>query len=247
MLARFHPRTILLLGLGAVVLLGIGLDLWLKARAPAAEVAPLSSSDDALYDRLVEEASDHVERGVVLLELGLRDEALSEFAAALLTFEASPLRSSPWVAPQLAQLEATIHALYEGRADGVAGPGLRSRLRAVLAPEEFAAAVQRVFERFQRRYGRGFDITGADHLEHRTLYGPGGALDIRTRDLDPYQVQFLIAEFQREGLRVKDFSTDAVLQAQIVAAVSAGLPERAGTGLHLHVDRFADRWDRWTR
>ena len=41
-------------------------------------------------------------------------------------------------------------------------------------------------------------------------------------------------------MRVKDFSTDAVLQAQIRAAYDAGRGDRAGTALHLHVDRFVN-------
>jgi hypothetical protein len=51
---------------------------------------------------------------------------------------------------------------------------------------------------------------------------------------------------REEGIRVKDFSDDAVLRAQIRSAHAAGLSARAGTGLHLHVDRFPNRRDRWT-
>jgi hypothetical protein len=45
---------------------------------------------------------------------------------------------------------------------------------------------------------------------------------------------------------VKDFSADSVLQRQINSAIKAGLADRAGTGLHLHVDRFANRRDAFT-
>jgi hypothetical protein len=55
-----------------------------------------------------------------------------------------------------------------------------------------------------------------------------------------------VANCRAAGIRVKDFSTDSVLQAQIQSAIKAGLADRAGTGVHLHVDRFADRHDRWT-
>ena len=45
---------------------------------------------------------------------------------------------------------------------------------------------------------------------------------------------------------MKDFSVDAVLQRQIESARRAGHFDRMGTGLHMHVDRFANRYDRWT-
>jgi hypothetical protein len=51
---------------------------------------------------------------------------------------------------------------------------------------------------------------------------------------------------RQRGIRVKDFSQDSILQLQVAAAKRAGLLDRAGTGLHLHIDRFAGRRDRWT-
>ena len=60
------------------------------------------------------------------------------------------------------------------------------------------------------------------------------------------QTGYLIAGFGAVGIRVKDFSDDVILQRQIRAAVAAGLADRAGTGLHLHIDRFRDRRDRYT-
>ncbi|WP_420130194.1 hypothetical protein [Longimicrobium sp.] len=35
-------------------------------------------------------------------------------------------------------------------------------------------------------------------------------------------------------------------QAQIESARRRNRPDLMGTGLHLHIDRFANRWDRWT-
>ncbi len=99
---------------------------------------------------------------------------------------------------------------------------------------------------FRSRYRDSVVVTGRDHPEHLSLYGPRSAMDIRVRGLAPDQVQFLVAGFQQRGIRVKDFSTDAVLRAQVAAALRAGVPDRAGTGVHLHVDRFRDRSDRWT-
>ena len=96
------------------------------------------------------------------------------------------------------------------------------------------------------RFGREIVVTGRDHAEHLALYGAGGAVDLRVRDLTPGQVAYAVAELRRAGVRVKDFSSDAVLRAQVAAARAAGLADRAGTGLHLHADRFLDRTDRWT-
>ena len=45
---------------------------------------------------------------------------------------------------------------------------------------------------------------------------------------------------------MKDFSQDSVLARQIQAAIRAGLADRAGTGVHLHIDRFANRRDAFT-
>jgi hypothetical protein len=89
-------------------------------------------------------------------------------------------------------------------------------------------------------------VTGRDHPEHLSLYGARSAMDIRVRGLRPDQVQFLVKGFSDRRIRVKDFSSDQILRAQIAAAIRAGVPDRAGTGVHLHVDRYRDRNDRWT-
>ena len=241
-----RPQTILAAGLGLVLLLSALLVIYLRTTVPPRAPSPLSAADNALYGRLLATASDHVERGAVLLELGLRDEALDEFSSALVAFESSRLRDNPWVRPRMAQLEATVRTIYAGEAGASGLADLSGFLRPAKSVNQFAAAVLEVENRFIRRYGRGLDVTGRDHIEHVALYGPGSAVDIRTYDLSPLQVQFLSDEFRREGLRVKDFSNDAVLQMQVLAALRAGHPERAGTGLHLHVDRFTDRVDAWT-
>jgi hypothetical protein len=66
------------------------------------------------------------------------------------------------------------------------------------------------------------------------------------RNLTQVQITFLITGFGSQGIRVKDFSKDAILQRQIRAAIARGLADRAGTGLHLHIDRFRDRRDPYT-
>ena len=118
--------------------------------------------------------------------------------------------------------------------------------RGALTPEQFAAAVEEAQQVFQARFGRRVIVTGRDHGEHMLLYGAGGALDMRVRDLTRAQLVFFMDELRRRGVRVKDFSDDRVLQAQIESARRRNRPDLMGTGLHLHIDRFANRWDRWT-
>jgi hypothetical protein len=106
--------------------------------------------------------------------------------------------------------------------------------------------VEEAQQEFEARYGRRIVVTGRDHGEHMMLYGPGGALDMRVRDLTREQLVFGMNALRRRGVRVKDFSDDRVLQAQIESARRRNRPDLMGTGLHLHIDRFANRWDRWT-
>jgi hypothetical protein len=201
------------------------------------------------------DASRSIERGSTLLELGLATPALEEFAGAIAAFEGSILAQNKYVRPTIEGLAATVHDIYQyyriatpaafARASGRRMDFSRS-LPARLSVDQFRVAVDRVGMGFKRKYGRTIEITGADHPEHLSLYGPGGALDIRVKNLSREQVSFLIAGFGAVGIRVKDFSDDVVIQRQIQAAIAAGLADRAGTGLHLHIDRFRDRRDRYT-
>jgi hypothetical protein len=115
-----------------------------------------------------------------------------------------------------------------------------------LSVQEFAAGFAAVRAAFAERYRANLIVTGSDHPEHLSLYGPGGALDLRSSTLQPDQVQFVVDAARTQGIRVKDFSQDSVLRVQIAAAIKAGVSNRAGTGLHLHIDRFANRRDRFT-
>ena len=246
-----------------VVLAGIaigggyfGYRAWLAGTHAASQTTDaFTYAETQLYDSLMVEASRSIERGSTLLDLGLRDAALEEFALALAGFEKSVLADNRFVRPTIEELAATVRDIYRfNRMDAPAafsrGGGRRmdlsKNLPARLTTDQFRAGVERVTLGFQRRYQRSVEITGADHPEHLSLYGPGGALDIRVKTLTRDQIGFLIAGFGAVGIRVKDFSDDAVLQRQILAAVAAGLADRAGTGLHLHVDRFRDRRDRYT-
>lgn len=250
------------LGVTATLLIvGAGVLVW-RAVFPSESGVPaaLSEADARAYDAVAAQAEDHIERGSTLLEIGLPDPALREFGAAVTTLESTPLRSNPWVRPRIDALEAGIAAIYRERRVAVPtrfaraaaparptnGAPVPLAREARLSTTEFSTHLEQVRSAFSARFGRELVVTGRDHAEHVALYGPGGAADLRVRDLPPDQVQFVVAQLRTAGMRVKDFSTDAVLQAQVASARAAGLADRASTGLHLHTDRFVDRVDRWT-
>lgn len=217
-------------------------------------VTPLSDNDATLFDSLLLVSYDHMERGSTLLDLGLNDQALQEFARSTNVIETSRLRDNPWVKPRIASLEATIGEVYRTRSVAVpskyrnakATVSTASSLKAQLSAADFATKFDAVETRFASQFHRQVVVTGRDHPEHLSLYGRGGAIDMRVNDLSRDQVQWIVANCRAAGIRVKDFSTDSVLQAQIKSAIKAGLSDRAGTGVHLHVDRFADRHDKYT-
>ncbi|MEZ4588945.1 MAG: FHA domain-containing protein [Gemmatimonadales bacterium] len=221
-----------------------------RAAAP-----PLTPEEGQLYDRLMAEATRSIERGSMLLDLGLEEAALQQFSQAISTFEASDLSSNAWVRPSIEALVESVRRIYQENKGNVPSAWRNVRgqaadlsriMSAALTTDQFAKAMDAVRTEFKAKFGRDVVITGSDHAEHLSLYGRGGALDIRVRDLTREQVDFLISTCVTLGVRVKDFSRDEVLQAQIAAAKARGWNDRAGTGLHIHVDRFRDRRDRWT-
>lgn len=256
------------LGLAAAALVVAAGVLVYRAVAPGAPDVPpaLTEAEARAYDALEAQAADHIERGSALLEIGVPDAALRDFGAAVAVLDSSPLRDNPWVRPRVDALEQNIAAIYRERRvavptrianaaaaaaaraprGGAAAPAAPLARESRLTVAEFAQRLEHVRSDFAARFGRPLVVTGRDHAEHVALYGPGGAADFRVRDLPPDQVQFVVASLRGAGIRVKDFSTDAVLQAQVASARAAGLFDRASTGLHLHADRFVDRRDRWT-
>lgn len=95
-------------------------------------------------------------------------------------------------------------------------------------------------KRFREQYDRDITLTGADHAEHRRLYGPGSAYDIRVRDLTREQVKFIIATGNELDLRIKDFSTWESVAAHNARSLKLGRPsDTFATGIHLHIDRMA--------
>jgi hypothetical protein len=216
--------------------------------------ALLSDQQAIRFDSLLVVAYDHLERGNSLLELHVTDDAALEFARGINTLALSDLRAHPQVRPRIEALESTVAAIY--RAQRLAVPdayaGARTTMsadklrNAVLSRDQFSHAVDLVSAAFRLKYHVPIVVVGRDHAEHLALYGKGGALDLRSFTMSADQVAYVIAQCRSYGIRVKDFSQDSILQRQVRAAVNAGLSERAGTGLHIHIDRFADRRDRWT-
>ncbi len=252
-------RTVLVSGmvLLAVALVGgFGWIAWRTiAERPQAPAPLLSEQDGLVFDSLFSVALDHIERGNILLDLGVSQTALNEFAEGITTLSTSTLRKNAYVQERIEELRTSISAVYLERRIAVpaslagkrGGRALQGQgLASVLSVPDFGSAIDAVRAEFQARFKVPLDVTGRDHAEHLSLYGAGGAVDLRSRGLSPVQVQFVVESAQRIGVRVKDFSRDAILQAQIAAAINAGVADRASTGLHLHLDRFADRRDRWT-
>jgi hypothetical protein len=108
-----------------------------------------------------------------------------------------------------------------------------------LLPELFQMRFAELRKRFQEKYDREITLTGADHAEHRRLYGSGSAYDIRVRDLTREQVAFIIATGRGLGLRIKDFSTWESVAAHNTRTLMLGRPlDTLATGVHLHIDRM---------
>ena len=113
-------------------------------------------------------------------------------------------------------------------------------LNGPLTPPVFQTRFAELRTKFRDKYGRDIVLTGADHGEHRRLYGKGSAFDIRARDLNREQVQFIIRQGNVLGLRIKDFSTWEKVSAHNVRTLMLGRPlDTLATGLHLHIDRMA--------
>ncbi len=109
-----------------------------------------------------------------------------------------------------------------------------------LTPEAFQRQFADLRKIFREKYDRDIVLTGADHGEHRRLYGRGSAYDIRARDLNREQVDFIISTGTKLGLRIKDFSTWQKVAAHNSRTLSLGRPlDTLATGLHLHIDRMA--------
>ena len=113
--------------------------------------------------------------------------------------------------------------------------------RGPLTVDGFQRKFAELRKRFNEKYDRDITLTGTDHNEHRRLYGVGSAFDIRVRDLTREQVNFIIANGARLGLRIKDFSTWERVQAHNGRTIALGRPlDTLATGVHLHIDRMSN-------
>jgi hypothetical protein len=109
-----------------------------------------------------------------------------------------------------------------------------------LTAAEFQRRFAELRNRFREKYDRDITLTGADHGEHRRLYGRGSAFDVRARDLTREQVRFIIAAGNSLGLRIKDFSTWDKVAAHNARTLFLGRPlDTLATGIHLHIDRMS--------
>lgn len=108
-----------------------------------------------------------------------------------------------------------------------------------LTSADFQLRFNELRESFRGKYGRDMTLTGADHGEHTRLYGRGSAYDIRVRDLNREQVDYIISAGSKLGLRIKDFSTWDKVAAHNARSSSLGRPlDTYATGIHLHIDRM---------
>lgn len=228
--------------------------IWYTLFRATRTIVTLNDRQAGELDSLLAVAYDHVERGGTLLELGLGDGAVDEFARAVNTLELSDLRNNPQVRPRIEALQASVAAIY--REQRLAVPGNYANATSPLTPDQlktaslsvdqFAAQYALMAAQFKARFGHEIIVTGRDHAEHVALYGKGGAMDLSVADMTPVEIQFLVDNAHARHIRIKDFSQDTVLRRQVASAIKAGLQFEAGTGLHLHIDRFANRRDRWT-
>jgi len=131
---------------------------------------------------------------------------------------------------------------FEGRppAEPTEGGNAPATLaRGPLTVDGFQRQFAELRKRFNEKYDRDITLTGADHSEHRRLYGPGSAYDIRVRDLTREQVSFIISAGASLGLRIKDFSTWDRVQTHNSRTIALGRPlDTLATGIHLHIDRM---------
>jgi hypothetical protein len=240
--------------LAVLLVAGAAVVTWYGFFHAPKSIAVLTDQQATELDSLLSQAYDHVERGGTLLELGLGDGAAQEFARAINTLELSDLRNNPQVKPRIEALEASVASIYRERSLAVpenyanaTSPLTPEQLKtASLSVEDFAAKFGLMAATFKATFGHEIIVSGRDHAEHVILYGKGGAMDLSIKTMTPGEIDWVVNQAHQFHIRVKDFSRDSVLRRQVANAVKSGLLFEAGTGLHIHIDRFANRRDRWT-
>jgi hypothetical protein len=227
----------------------------LTALIPAATKAQTENAGPRVTpEAVLQTARQHIQRGEDCISRGDADCARREFDSALDSVLESgiDLRANQTLLAGWREMIEVINR--HETAPLVAGggsfwrqqefDGLPSEEEVVTrqAPMVSGTFQQRFTElqkRFREKYDRDITLTGADHAEHRRLYGPGSAYDIRVRDLTREQVKFIIATGNALDLRIKDFSTWESVAAHNARSLKLGRPsDTFATGIHLHIDRM---------
>jgi hypothetical protein len=73
------------------------------------------------------------------------------------------------------------------------------------AGDDFLTTFQQLDDEFKSRYGRSLFVTAGDNAEHRKLH-PGGARDVRTKDMSDDERQFVKSRAPELGLNLRDYS-----------------------------------------
>ena len=101
----------------------------------------------------------------------------------------------------------------------------------------FLVRVGELQRRFKEKFGRAFTVTGRDTSAHSRLYGSGRAVDVRVRDLNSAQVQFLLQNARALNMRALDFSTSDLVFRHNTRVISLGRSlDTMATGVHLHLN-----------
>ncbi len=225
-----------------------------NARVQSSGVRPGDSSPDEIVKR----ASQHIQKGEGCLSAGAVDCARREFDSAIDEFlEAGvdlrgderllggwretieKINRHEMASPAAAGKQFWRSQDFEGQPVKESAAETLAEAGSPLVPELFQERFAELRRRFQEKYDREITLTGADHAEHRRLYGSGSAYDIRVRDLTREQVGFITTTGRGLGLRIKDFSTWESVAAHNARTLMLGRPmDTLATGVHLHIDRM---------
>ncbi|HKV42098.1 MAG TPA: hypothetical protein VJX67_23030 [Blastocatellia bacterium] len=236
------------------------------SQAGVAGVRAVGRREDGIEDVVNEvlvQSANHMAKGQACLATGDMDCARTEFDTAIdvvitsgLDVRGNDLLAARWRSMIDAINESQLSALAGSRAGSWKAQEFDERPEpeaevpkeapltandadgGPLTPEEFQKRFAGLESLFQKKYGRQIVITGADHEEHRRLYGAGSAVDIRVRDLTRDEIRFIIDTGRQLGLRVKDFSSWEKVEAHNARVRSLGLgSDTLATAVHLHIDR----------
>jgi len=213
---------------------------------------------DSSPDSVVKRADQHIQKGEACLSGGdvacarrEFDSAIDEFLEAGVDLRSDERLRAGWRETiekinrqEMSPLSATGKQFWRSQ-DFEGAPAKERALETVaessgpLLPELFQKRFSELRKQFQEKYNREITLTGADHAEHRRLYGSGSAYDIRVRDLTREQVAFILSTGRSLGLRIKDFSTWESVAAHNARTLMLGRPlDTLATGIHLHIDRM---------